>query len=141
VHDASLEDWDEFLRMGYEFYLQSGYQDMGEFNPNLLREVFEKLVEAKTLIMSDGGMIGWINFPVFMTGTMIAQELFWWVDEDKRKGGTGLKLLKKAEKQAKEQGAQHILMLCLDRLDGEKVAKLYKAMGYESREQTFMRAL
>ena len=141
MHNATLEDWDEFLRMGYEFYLQSGYQDMGEFNPDLLREVFENLVEAKTLIMSDGGMIGWINFPVFMTGTIVAQELFWWVDEDKRKGGTGLKLLKKAEKQAKEQGAQHILMLCLDRLDGEKVAKLYKAMGYESREQTFMRAL
>lgn len=138
---ATFDDWEDFLEMGHEFYTQSGYSDMGDFNETLLLEVFEKLIANESLIMGDGGMIGWLVFPVFMTGRMVAQELFWWVDQDKRKTGLGLKLLKAAEKKAKEQGAQHMLMLCLDRLDGEKVAKLYGAMGYESREQTFMRAL
>lgn len=141
MRQATQDDWGEYLRMGTEFYNQSGYSDIGELSEPHLKQTFDILVDAGSMLIDEGGMIGWINFPVFMTGTPVAQELFWWVDEDKRKTGLGLKLLRSAEAKAKEQGASHIMMLCLDRLDGEKVAKLYKRMGYESREQTFMRAL
>lgn len=138
---ATKEDKSELFRMGREFYLKSGYQEIGEFNEPMLDAVFDQLIESESLLIDDGGMIGWIVFPVFMTGTKVAQELFWWVDEDKRDSGLGRDLLKEAEHRAKEQGAKNMMMLCLDELEPGKAKSIYGKMGYTPRERTFMRAL
>lgn len=138
---ASASDKPELFRMGRAFYEASGYADMGEWNPALLDGVFDNLIAAECLLIADGGMIGWINFPVFMTGQQVAQELFWWADEDRRGTGVAVDLLKAAEARAKEQGSHAMMMLCLDDLNGNKVAGLYAKMNYRPRERTFMRVL
>ena len=87
-------------------------------------------------------MIGFLVFSIFMNNShLIAQELFWWVDENKRKTKLGLNLLQAAEKAAKDQGASSMLMLSLNDLNGEKVNNLYKSLGYSARETTYMRSL
>lgn len=139
---AKESDKPELFRMGEAFFKASGYSsEMGNWNPELLGTVLDNLIAAECVLISDGGIIGWVNFPVFMTGAQVAQELFWWVDEGKRGSGLAVKLLKAAEAKAKEQGSRAIMMLCLDDLDGNRVADLYAKMGYRPRERTFMRAL
>lgn len=138
---ATQQDKRELFRMGYDFYQKSGYADVGEWDEATFNQTLDHLIELGSLVIADGGMIGWLTFPVFMTGTPVAQELFWWVDEDRRDSGVGMELLRKAESLAKEQGAVKMLMLCLDDLEPGKAEAIYGKMGYEPRERTFMRTL
>lgn len=140
---AEENDLPILLRMGKAFFDASGYNKETEFNELDTREMLKKLIEAGSLL-TDGksGMIGFLVFPIFMNNShLIAQELFWWVDEDKRKTKLGLNLLQAAEKAAKDQGASSMLMLSLNDLNGEKVNNLYKSLGYSARETTYMRSL
>lgn len=138
---ADTSDVPELLRMSREFYQASGYEDVGEFSEDAMRATLSQLMVSGSLLITDGAMIGFIVFPAFMTGTPVAQELFWWVDPDKRQSGIGKMILEAAEDQAKAMGASHMMMLCLDDLDPEKAANIYGKMGYKARERTFMRAL
>lgn len=140
---AEENDLPILLRMGKAFFDASGYNKETEFNELDTKEMLKKLIEAGSLL-TDGksGMIGFLVFPIFMNNShLIAQELFWWVDEDKRKTKLGLNLLQAAEKAAKDQGASSMLMLSLNDLNGEKVNNLYKSLGYSARETTYMRSL
>jgi len=140
---ATIEDMPELLRMSQAFFDVSGYSGLTTFDKDDSEELLKTLVDGNTLLTDgNGAMLGFVVFPMFMNrGTLIAQELFWWVDEDKRKSGVGLKLLRAAEKHAKELGAKAMMMLSIADLDGDKVNKLYKAKGYKPQEQSFMRVL
>jgi GNAT superfamily N-acetyltransferase len=138
---AMPEDKPRVMRMIKDFFDDSGYQDLGEFNPDTVGQVVDGLILNETLIVTDGGMLGWVNFPVFVTGQQVSQELFWWVDKENRSSGIGRSMIKMAEEKAKEQGSTAMMMLYLDELEGEKVGKMYGRMGYKPRERTFMRSL
>lgn len=140
---AEEKDFDILLRMCKSFFDASGYSDRFEYNEPDVKELVRALITDKTMI-TDGksGMLGFILSPALMNRSqIIAQELFWWVDEDKRGGKLGLDLLKAAEEQATELGASQLLMLSLTKLNGGKVNKLYESRGYEPRESVYMRAL
>ena len=140
---AIESDLPELLRMSESFFDKSGYADLTTFSKEDSTKTLMHLIDAGTLL-TDGKslMLGFLVFPLFVNmQTIVAQELFWWVDEEARKGGQGIKLLKSAEKLAKEKGATALMMLSIKELDGEKINKLYSALGYTEREQTYMRAL
>ena len=131
VRLAAASDIDRCLEMGRQFFAESGYADFGEYNEELTGQVIGSCIDNQTLLIADGGMIGFVLFPIYVTGTPAAQELFWWVDHDKRGTRLGLDLLRTAEAQAKKLGAEVMIMLCLDRLSGGRVGKLYERLGYE----------
>jgi len=140
---ANYDDMPELLRMGELFFNASGYSDITTFNKSDSENLLIQLIDSES-ILTDGkhAMLGYLVFPIFMNASCkVAQELFWWVDEDHRKGGAGIELLKQTEQQAKKQGAKTMMMLSIKDLDGEKVNKLYSRLGYVEREQTYMRAL
>ena len=140
---AILDDMPELLRMGKAFFDVSGYGKLTEFNAQDTELVLISLIERDSLLTDgESGMIGFLVFPMFMNSSYtLSQELFWWVDEDKRKSKLGVQLLKAAEKQSKEQGADSMIMLSINDLNGDKVNKLYESLGYKRQEQTYMRAL
>lgn len=140
---ASKDDIGVIMRMCKSFFDASGYNEEIEFNEEDMKAVIEELIEKKSLVTDgENGMLGFIVFPVFMNHShLIAQELFWWVDEDKRGGKLGLELLREAESQAKKLGAKSLLMLSLSKLNGDKVNALYESKGYKPREVTYMRSL
>lgn len=140
---AVIEDVPELLRMGELFFNASGYSDLTSFNVEDTRELLIDLIENEW-ILTDGksAMLGLVVFPVFMNkSTIVAQELFWWVDESSRGTRVGVSILKEAEKLAKSHGATSIMMLSIDNLNGSAVNKLYERLGYKRREQTYMRCL
>lgn len=140
---AKESDIPELLRMGELFFNASGYKGIAKYNKEDSTVLLKALIELGT-ILTDGksAMLGFVLFPMFMDkSTIISQEMFWWVDEDKRGTRLGVEILKEAEKVSKESGATVMAMLSLNDLNGEKVNKLYSRLGYNRKEQTYMRIL
>lgn len=88
------------------------------------------------------GVIGALVFPNYWNvNELIAQELFWWVDEAARGTSAGVRLLSAAEDACRDRGAKKLLMLCLNDLDGDRVAQMYQRRGYEPQEQAYRKVL
>tara|TARA_R110002051_G_C8697545_1_gene493889 strand:+ start:220 stop:654 length:435 start_codon:yes stop_codon:yes gene_type:complete len=140
---AVKSDIDNLLRMSELFFNSSGYSEITTFNKEDSEQLLNNLIDLGT-ILTDGesGMIGFVMFPIFMNNsTIMSQELFWWVDEEKRGSRVGVELLKGAEKISKESGATVMNMLSLEDLNGKKVNELYQRLGYKRKEQSYMRIL
>ena len=140
---ATEKDLPELLRMGESFFDASGYGDLTTFNKEDTEALLVKLINEGWLL-TDGQstLLGFVVFPMFMNNsTIVAQELFWWVDEESRGSKVGIEILKKAEDLAKEYGATAMMMLSIKELNGDSVNKLYERLGYSRREQTYMRVL
>ena len=140
---ATVDDITELLRMSESFFNASGYGKVTTFNREDSKSVLLSLIEQETILTDGlGGMIGFLVFPMFMnTSYMLSQELFWWVDPGKRKSSFGIGLLKAAEKQSKLKGANSMIMLSINDLDGSKVNGIYERLGYKRQEQSYMREL
>lgn len=88
------------------------------------------------------GMAGVMLYPQFFnTAHLAAQEMFWWVDPQARRAGAGRALLGALEGYARENGARTLTMICLDDLDGDRVAAFYRSEGYRPLERNFMKVL
>ena len=143
IRTATIEDLPELHRMGKEFVSVTGYEGFSSYDFDSANDVFIELIRIGTILI-DGknGMMGFMVFPVFFDKkSLIAQELFWWVDVEKRGSILGVKMLKMAENIAKDLGAKAFLMLSIHGLNGSKVNNLYKRMGYREHEETYIRGL
>lgn len=93
----------------------------------------------------DGGIVGMIAglmFPLYFNSSHSnAQEMFWWVTPEHRKSSVGIKLLKAFERWAKLKGAKTIQMGTLAKLNPEKLASVYKKLGYKESETYWTRVL
>lgn len=142
VRCANEEDIDALLIMAESFFNESGYSEFGEFDFESTKETMLNLIGNKTLLCCEVGMIGFVVFPLYMSrNTIMAQEVFWWVNDDFRGSRIGLDLLRSAEIRASEMGASIMNMICLEKLNGDKVGLIYNRLGYEKRENSYMRIL
>lgn len=130
------------MEMGIAF-LRTHYADKLEENPSKIEETVLGLLgnpNGRALISENGhgveGMLGFVVFPHFFSGTMIAGELAWFVEPEAR-GRVGLSLLREAENAARTLGAKKMQMVSPD----GRVAKLYKRLGYVEVETTYQRSL
>src|SRR5687768_4632282 len=94
----------------------------GNFNPATFNKALQTFIERGMGIFfvseKDGkieGAIGGTISQDFLTGDLVASEIFWFVHPDCR--GEGLKLFLKFEEDAKNRGAKRILMLHLNTKD------------------------
>ena len=112
--------------MGRSFFDASGHGRYSDYNEDDMEVTYKSLIDSEG-VLTDGkhGMIGLIVFPSFYNAKcFLAQELFWWVDEDKRHTPLSIKLLKRGEALAKDKGAQTMIMLSVDHF-GDTVDKIY----------------
>lgn len=143
IRDAEITDFDDLERMGIAFAQAAGQVDV---DSDTLAFTIGNLMETGILkVAENGSVIGCIGALVFPhwwnKNELVAQELFWWIDEAHRGTSAGIKLLAELEKEAKSQGAEKLMMLCLDDLDGNKVANMYSKLGYVPQERTFTKVL
>ena len=143
IRRAEIKDIPQLHRMGRRFHEVSGYAEISEYSPASVGFILKGMIEAGT-VFTDGehGLLGFTTFPLFFDpSVIIAQEMFWWVDEAERKTGLGVELLDVAENRAKAMGAKALLMLSIKGLEGDKVNKLYLSRGYQEQENSYMRSL
>ncbi len=140
IRTATENDLPRLVEMGLRFRDQTSYSEHLGRNPQKMGELAAQLMEAGGVLVSerDGqvvGMIGYVLFPHFISGEMTASEAFWWVEPEHR--GDGIKLLREAEKRAKQAGALRMQMIA----PNDKVAQLYERFGYAFVESAYQRNL
>jgi GNAT superfamily N-acetyltransferase len=140
IRQATASDVPRLVEMGRRFRSETGYAKVLAENPQKMTELATQLTDLGCLLVSERagelvGMLGFLVFPHFMSGEVTATETFWWVEPEHR--GEGIKLLREAEKTARTYGAEKMAMIAPD----DRVANLYKRLGYEFVEASYQRSL
>jgi GNAT superfamily N-acetyltransferase len=139
MRQATRDDLLELLRMCRSFSEAAKHP----IDRERIVSTHEALMDSEhgLVLIADGGMLtGIIADSLFNTGKF-AQELFWWVDEDKRGSGVGKELLEAFEAWAGFNGADRVIMVALQELTPRKVGKLYRAAGYVPLEHSYTKEL
>lgn len=144
VRLATAADLPAILDMGEKFHAFSGERvpycrDSAEASARMVLQMGFVLVAER-----DGravGMLGVVVVPLFFNAAhTMAQELMWWVDEEERVGGAGLRLIRAAEVEARDRGACRLHMLRLAN-SPEHVGRLYDRLGYRTGEVAHVKEL
>jgi GNAT superfamily N-acetyltransferase len=140
IRAATADDVPRLVEMGRRFRSETGYAKVLAENPAKMAELATQLAATGGLLVSERngalvGMLGYVIYPHFISGETTCNEAFWWVEPEHR--GEGVKLLREAEKRAKEAGAKNMAMIA----PNDRVANLYRRMGYEFVESAYQRTL
>lgn len=146
VREATLEDMPRILELGREFFAESGYKGIIEYDEDSARTTFEGLIASETaviLLMEMGGLIvggaGAMVAPFYMNANqLVGQEFFWFVSEDFRGTRQALDLFNCLEAWSRSVGAEFFVMIAL-RENFDKVSKLYERKGYIKTETNFIK--
>jgi RimJ/RimL family protein N-acetyltransferase len=133
---ATEKDIPRLVEMGRRFRSESTYSKYLADNPERMAQLGRQLLEKDGLLLAerDGvivGMLGFIVHTHFISGEVVAGEVFWWMEPEFR--GDGLKLLDETKRRAHLAGAKYLHMIA----PSERVSRLYRHLGYEFVESTF----
>ena len=139
MRQATRDDMLELLRMCRAFSEAAKHPIDRERIVTTLEALMDS--EFGLVLIADGAMLtGVITDSLFNT-SKFAQELFWWVDEDKRGTGVGRELLEAFEAWAGFNGAERVIMVALQELAPRKVGKIYREAGYVPLEHSYTKDL
>jgi GNAT superfamily N-acetyltransferase len=102
--------------------------------------------DACTIVAEDDGRIigtmGVLSYShPFKPSVRIAQELFWWVEQDYRRSGVGKTMLDAGEDWAKELGCAGMLMITIHGIDHERNGAFYERSNYRALEHSYLKRL
>ena len=131
--------------MGIAFLAESYLGRLVE-NPDQMGSLAAKLLSSgddAVIFVSEGkngldGMIGMVVHEHFVSGERVAGEIFWYVAPTAR-GSIGIRLLKEAERWAKSR--QAVTLQVVAPAGAERVAGVYKALGFSAVETMWQRPL
>lgn len=143
IRDAKIDDFPDLYRMAIAF---AAAAELPKVDPDTFYRSVEMLIGDGILKVAINSAIcggaGALVFPHFWNESeIVAQELFWWVDESARKSSAAIRLLSEMEQAAREKGAASLIMLTLDKLNPEALGRLYIRRGYKPQERAFIKEL
>ena len=137
-----LGPWEEedILPIAEQFHAEAHLG--GTFDPSFCLAAWQSLgtQRAAFAMFKDGQIVGVLAgfiAPQFMTGVMLAQEMFWYVKPEHRGSLSGVRMFQEFEKWATEKQAYGIVMASL--ADNPPVAELYKKRGYRHIESHYLK--
>jgi GNAT superfamily N-acetyltransferase len=139
MRPATRDDLPELLRMGRAFCaaISEGCERES------IVETLEMLIDEDfgVLLYDEGAMVGGLLVPHFFDKSrLMATELFWWVDEEVRGNGVGVKLLNGLESWARAHGAERLSMMSMTALD-KGVGKIYERHGFKHFESHYVKVI
>lgn len=149
IRHAQVNDIPQLIIMGREFWSHCEMRHLVEYNPGTIEALYQNIIggdEHVALVVEDKdilvGVATALVFPCWMNSDVLtSQEINWWLDPDYRGGRLGLELLDALENAVLEKGAGSFMMVALDNLEPDRLAKLYARRGYVPFEHTFLRGL
>jgi ribosomal protein S18 acetylase RimI-like enzyme len=146
IRKATHEDLEDLVRMGRAFFYEAKWDNQGiEWNDEAARLTLADMLEKEDNIIYMAhteiaiGMIAGVIYPVWYNHNIkMAQEFFWYVIPEKRRG-VGLKLLKALEEEIKARGIKTFAMLSVETMPS--LDSLYIREGYAPSEKTFIKRL
>lgn len=144
IRAARTADIPALVAMGMRFATSDAYKDLLGGTPACIQRLVERVMadpgSAALVADSDGvlvGMMGLTSYVQPMSGELIATEIVWWVDLDRRGSTAGLRLLKAAEAWARGMGATRLQMIA----PTDHVAQFYERVGFTRVEIHYQRTL
>ena len=145
IRDCEEKDIPQIIKMSREFWKHTIYDV--PMQEDAVEAMTRKCIEDNLCLVFDvdGKAEGFIcgvkgvllaNFDV-ITGT----ELAWWVNEDHRESGGGIRLLRAIEKRAKDESIKYWSMAYMWSSMPEAIEKVYKSMGYKINESLYTKVL
>jgi len=147
IRPATVSDIPTIAALGEKFHAQAGWDEI-EYSREDCAASLTAFMAADCFIClvaeQDGeivGMASGVLSPVyFNAGHLSGEELFWWVS-DSAPQLAGIRLLDALEKAARERGCETFQMKSIDRLNGDRMVRLYERRGYRASEQSFIKRL
>lgn len=144
---ADIKDVNKVLFITLSFIEESGYKF--SINPRKLRELARAFIEDSDklvlLLVDDkdnikGILAGNLVSP-FYTDDVIAQEMMWYVDKDRRGSMESMRLPLMFIKWASQNKAKGVQFSNLEVLKGDKVSEVYERLGLKKMESAFYKDL
>ena len=146
IEDVDAESDETFMRVGGAFFNEGKMP--GSFDPSIFRRTWRLILQhgigGLWKAESGGVVIGGIGGTIFgdpNDGALVAQEMFWYIDEPHRGGMAAVRLLTTFENWAKARGAKRIQMAHLLELQPERIRDFYERRGYKAVEVIYAKAL
>lgn len=140
IRDIACDEVPLLLDGARTFFAEGGL--LGALNPRTFVEGWQRLLASGSGMLLGVfrerqliGAIGGVIHPDFVTGEVVAQEMFWFMLPGER--GSGIRLFKQYELKAALRGAKRILMVHLADLNDDAMGKLYGRMGYAMMEKIY----
>lgn len=149
IRHANDGDLFSIVDMGQDFFNESGLQDVASWDAPSFEKTARALIDGDVpgcLLVAEHdrelvGMTGCIMFPLYCNLSLnLAQEVFWWVDPEHRKG-LGGSLLDELESEAKRKGANVFMSAQIAGQRDEAFARIYQRRGYRPSENLYMKRL
>lgn len=148
IREATKEDINQIAHLGREF-VETAWEGIASYNVQGTVEWLEGFIDLPFSVVYvaevDGeavGMVAGMVIPLYFNPAHLnAQELFWWVVPEYRKSSIGIKLLKKFEEWAMSKKAKTVQMGTVAKINPEKLAAVYKKLGYEESETYYTKVL
>jgi GNAT superfamily N-acetyltransferase len=146
VRLAAECDKADCLRMGRDFYETTTYTGIAPWCEESCSALIDDLLARGLLLVASYngravGMLGcYIAKFLFGRSTLMAHEVFWWVDADWRGSDVGAQLLAHMEAEAAARGVSAIQMLTLS-TSPPHAAAAYRRAGYQHSETCFTKLI
>ena len=145
IRRARTEDIGAIVEMGARFFREAGWQDVLEWNAGDCRQSISGMIDNENCIVLVGedldGMAAGIMSPLYFNyAHRTGEELFWWT-KPLSSPRLGLKLLEGLETAAREAGCQSWQMKSLDKVNPERMKRLYQMRGYRASEHSYIKRL
>lgn len=136
IREATVEDIPALLEMGEAFAIEAGVVDVVGWDALTVEQLLHNLIDSPdgVLWIGDNGMIGGITYQHPYSGKRVFQEFFW-----RSHGFEGMRLLKAAENQARENGAEQSIMIGMDTMPD--TSRLYGRLNYKPIERLYCKEL
>lgn len=141
IREATEADLPELLRMGARFAEAIGMTETVGFDESSVSNLLRQLIESPQgiCLVGDGCGAGGLVHPSMFNAThLTGQELFWWVEPEKR-GRVGIELFRALEKAAQERGAQSWMVSTMEALDFTGAARFYERSGYRASDRNYIK--
>ena len=140
IRDAQPGDLARIVEMGTRFINETSYGRYVRPNEECMSKLVAGLIENKGVLLSEQGetitgMLGFMIHRHFISGDIVAGEIFYWVEPEAR--GEGLKLLHEMEKRARQAGAKNMQMIA----PTDKFARVLGRLHWDPVETTFQKNL
>jgi GNAT superfamily N-acetyltransferase len=150
IRRAKHEDLNRVLELGREFFGESPFAGLAPWDDDsfvtTIAAFLSEAVEGSLLVAqrADGsivGMAGAVIFPLYFNMNFrMAQEIFWFVQPDERKGA-GTALLDALEVETRKMGADVFMSASLAGKRDKALDRVYQRRGYTPAENIYMRRL
>jgi GNAT superfamily N-acetyltransferase len=147
VRAATAEDLPQYIALARMFHAASPMHNVIPFDDEGYSQFYLGAIDTPTvgvwLSEIEGevvGIAGALLYPMYFSpGTLVAQELWWWLTPKSRGSGAGAKMFKHIESWAKDNGAAAVFMIALEDSRAKKMENLYARAGFRPMERTFIK--